>query len=54
MTLGHVTAAGRGHPMNIEGTQLTALQTAISNILDAPIVSRFVLVAETIDADGPA
>jgi hypothetical protein len=38
--------------MNIEGTQLTALQTAISNILDAPIVSRFVLVAETIDADG--
>ena len=38
--------------MNIEFTKAAAIEAAITDALDAEIATRWVVVAETIDADG--
>lgn len=38
--------------MSINGELLGTLEQTIANILDAAIVTRYVIVAETIDPDG--
>ena len=38
--------------MSLTGESVTAIQQAVSDVTGDPIVTRYVIVAETIDEDG--